>query len=109
MLKDFLYLQPTIKQVINLSTSKAFKKNKELYTLTNNEIEYLEKCLKVFFIFVKATTKLQAEKYLTIYYLMPKIYNIYNRLEVLKIELNVSSFIIILLLNTNSTIGRGFY
>ena len=90
MLKDFLNLWPAIKQVINLSTSKAFKNNKEIYLLTDTELAYLERCLKVLSIFVKATTKLQAEKYPTIYYFMPEIYNIYNRLELVKTEINVS-------------------
>ena len=90
MLKDFLHLQPTIKQVLSLSSSKAFKKNRDLFLLSDIELAYLEKCLRIFSIFVKATTKLQAEKYPTIYYLMPEIYNIYNRLELIKTDLNVS-------------------
>jgi hypothetical protein len=90
MLKDFLYLYPTIKQVINLSESKTFKKNKELFLLSDLEIAYLEKCFRIFIIFVKAITKLQAEKYPTIYYLIPEIYNIYNKLEQIKTKLNIS-------------------
>jgi hypothetical protein len=90
MLKDFLYLWPAIKQVINLSESRIFKKNRELFLLSNLEIAYLEKYLRIFIIFIKAATKLQAEKYLTIYYLMPEIYNIYNKLEQIKTELNIS-------------------
>ena len=90
MLKDFLHLQPAIKQVLSLSSSKAFKKNRDLFLLSDIELAYLEKCLRIFSIFVKATTKLQAEKYPTIYYLMPEIYNIYNRLELIKTDLNVS-------------------
>ena len=90
MLQDFLHLWPAIKQVLSLSSSKAFKKNRDLFLLSDIELAYLEKCLRIFSIFVKATTKLQAEKYPTIYYLMPEIYNIYNRLELIKTDLNVS-------------------
>jgi hypothetical protein len=73
-----------------LSESKTFKKNKELLLLNDLEIAYLKKYFRIFIIFVKAITELQAEKYPTIYYLMPKIYNIYNKLEQIKIELNIS-------------------
>lgn len=90
MLKEFLNLWLAISTVINLSDTKAFKKNKPVLLLTDIEIAYLEKCLKIFSIFVKATTKLQAEKYPTIYYLMPEIYNIYSRLESIIREFNVS-------------------
>jgi hypothetical protein len=90
MLKEFLNLWPAIKSVINLSDSKVFKKNKESLLLKDIDITYLEKCLKIFTIFTKATTKLQAEKYPTIYYLIPEVYNIYNRLEIIRDEYNVS-------------------
>jgi hypothetical protein len=93
MLKEFLNLWPAIKSVINLSDSKVFKKNKDSLLLKDAEITYLEKCLKIFSIFVKATTKLQAENYPTIYYLIPEVYTTYTRLENIKTELNVSSFI----------------
>ena len=63
-----------------------------------NEITYLEKCLCIFSIFVKATTKLQAEKYPTIYYLVPEVYKIYTRLEAIRDEFNVR---LISLLYTN--------
>ena len=58
MLKYFLNLWPTIKLVINISDSKAFKKNKDVLSLTDSDIAYIEKCLKIFSIFIKATTKL---------------------------------------------------
>jgi hypothetical protein len=80
--------------VINIFDSKAFKKNKASLLLKDLEILYLNKCLKIFNIFLKATTKLQAEKYPTIYYLMPEIYQIYNRLNNIKTELNVSLFLL---------------
>jgi hypothetical protein len=79
MLKDFLYIYETIKAVINSSKSKAFK-NKNLL-LTNIEIIYLNDILNIISIFVKAITKLQAKKYPTIYYNIPEIYKIYNRLD----------------------------
>jgi hypothetical protein len=90
MLKKFLNLWPAIKSVINLSNSKVFKKNKESLLLKDIDITYLEKCLKIFTIFTKATTKLQAKKYPTIYYLIPEIYNIYNRLEIIRDKYNIS-------------------
>jgi hypothetical protein len=96
MLKEFLNLWPAIKSVINLSNSKAFKKNKESLLLKDIDITYLEKCLRIFSIFVKATTKLQAEKYPTIYYLIPEVYNIYNRLEIIRDEYNVSKYTLII-------------
>jgi hypothetical protein len=58
MLKEFLNLWLAIKSVINLSDSEVFKKNKDSLLLKNANITYLEKCLKIFSIFVKATTKL---------------------------------------------------
>ena len=58
MLKYFLNLWPAIKSVISLSDSKSFKKNKEVLILKDNKITYLEKCLCIFSIFIKATTKL---------------------------------------------------
>ena len=94
MLKEFFNLWPAIKSVINLSDSEVFKKNKDFLLLKDIEITYIEKCLKIFSIFVKATIKLQAEKYPTIYYLIPEVYIIYTRLNNIKTELNISNFII---------------
>ena len=54
----------------------------------DKEIIYLEKCLTILSIFTKATTKLQAEKYPIIYYLILEIYNIYNKLKRLKEDFN---------------------
>lgn len=58
MLRDFLNIWQAIKVVIELSTSKNFKNNKESLLLKDFEIKYLEKCLKIFNIFIKASTKL---------------------------------------------------
>ena len=88
MLKNFLYIWEAIKAVINSSNSKAFR-NKSLI-LTDIELQWLKNLLLVLNIFVKATTKLQAEKYPTIYYIIPKVYIIYNKLENFKRIFNVS-------------------
>jgi hypothetical protein len=89
MLKDFLYIYEAIKVVINSSKSKVFK-DKSLI-LTNIEIIYLNNILNIISIFVKATTKLQAENYPTIYYIIPEVYKIYKKLEDFKKEFKVSS------------------
>jgi hypothetical protein len=91
MLKNFLHIYKAIEVVINSSNSKAFK-NKGL-VLTNIEITYLNNILNIISIFVKATTKLQAENYPTIYYIIPEVYKIYNKLESFKREFKVSLFL----------------
>jgi hypothetical protein len=88
MLKNFLNIWPVMIIAMRISDTKIFKKN-NIY-LTNYEIGYLEKVLKILEIFVKATTKLQAEVYPTIYYMVPEIYAIYSRLDQIKKELYVS-------------------
>jgi hypothetical protein len=95
MLKNFLYIYEAIKVVINSSKSKAFK-NKSLL-LINIEIIFLNNILKIISIFIKITTKLQAEKYPTIYYIILKVYKIYNRLKSFKIEFNINLFLLILI------------
>jgi len=90
MLLHFLHIYKAIKAVINNSDSKAFK-DKSLI-LTDIEIIYLNNILNIISIFVKATTKLQAENYPTIYYIIPEVYRIYNRLENFKKEFKVSFF-----------------
>jgi hypothetical protein len=77
--------------VINSSKSKAFK-NKALI-LINIEIIYLNNILNIISIFIKATTKLQAEAYSTIYYIIPEVYKIYNKLEIFKKDFKVIIFI----------------
>jgi hypothetical protein len=67
-------------------------KNKSL-VLTNIEITYLNNILNIILIFVKAIIKLQAENYPIIYYIMLKVYKIYNKLENFKKEFKVSFFI----------------
>ena len=90
ILKDFLYIYKAIKVVINSSKSKAFK-NKSL-VLTNIKITYLNNILNIISIFIKTITKLQAENYPTIYYIISKVYKIYNRLETFKKKFKVSIF-----------------
>jgi hypothetical protein len=88
MLKHFLHIYEAIKVVINSSKSKAFK-DKSLI-LTDIEITYLNNILNIISIFIKATTKLQAENYPTIYYIIPEVYRIYTRLKNLKLNFKVS-------------------
>ena len=88
MLKNFLTLWEPIKAVINSSNSKAFRDKKLM--LTENEITWLKNVLAILTIFVKATTKLQAEHYPIIYYIIPEVYIIYNKLEAFKPQLQVS-------------------
>jgi hypothetical protein len=88
ILKNFLNIWPVMIIAMRISDTKIFKKN-NIY-LTNYEIGYLEKVLKILEIFVKATTKLQAEVYPTVYYMVPEIYAIYSRLDQIKEELYVS-------------------
>jgi hypothetical protein len=88
MLKIFINLWPAMKVMIGFSKSNIFK-NKNLI-LFDNKIIYLNKILKILEIFVKTTTKLQAEVYLTIYYMIPEIHSIYKRLDRIKAKLNIS-------------------
>jgi hypothetical protein len=91
MLKNFLHIYKAIKVVINSFKFKAFK-NKSL-VLTNVEITYLNNILNIISIFVKAITKLQAENYPIIYYIILEVYKIYNRLKTFKKEFKVSVFL----------------
>jgi hypothetical protein len=88
MLRDFLHIYKAIKVVINSSNSKAFK-DKNLI-LIDIELSYLNNILNIISIFIKATIKLQAEKYPTIYYIILKVYKIYKKLEDFKNEFQVS-------------------
>ena len=88
MLKNFLHIYEAIKVVITSSKSKAFK-NKSLI-LINIEIIFLNNILNIISIFIKATTKLQAENYPTIYYIILKVYKIYNKLKNFKIEFKIN-------------------
>ena len=96
MLKDFLYIYQAIKVVINSSNSTAFK-NKSLI-LTNIEITYLNNILNIISIFIKAITKLQAENYPIIYYIILEVYRIYNKLESFKKEFKVNHFLFLIIL-----------
>jgi hypothetical protein len=100
ILSNYLNLRPAIEVAINRSSAEYFKKNKTILILSARELNYLENCSKIFSIFIKPTTKLQAEKYPTIYYLLLEIYKLYTKLEALKGEINISfySYLFILLL-----------
>jgi hypothetical protein len=99
MLKNFLHIYKAIKVVINSFNSKAFK-NKSL-VLTNIKITYLNNILNIISIFVKATTKLQAENYPIIYYVILKVYKIYNKLKSFKRKFKVSLFYLFLIILIN--------
>ena len=88
MLDNFLHIYKPIKVVINSSKSKAFKD--KILILTNIELNYLKNILSIISIFIKATIKLQAENYPTIYYIIPEVYRIYTRLKNFKISFKVS-------------------
>jgi hypothetical protein len=100
ILSNYLNLRPAIKVAISRSSAKYFKKNKTILILSAREFNYLENCSKIFFIFIKSTIKLQAEKYPIIYYLLLEIYKLYIKLDILKREINISfySYLFILLL-----------
>jgi hypothetical protein len=85
MINNFLNLYIPIRNVIQNSNNKIFKDKKLLFL--DKEILYLKNTLIILNIFVKAITKLQAEKYPTIYYILPYIYRIYIQLERIKTEL----------------------
>jgi hypothetical protein len=88
MLNNFLILYKPINIVMQNSNNKAFKDRKLL--IKEEEIIYLKNTLLILKVFIKATNKLQADKYPTIYYTLPMIYNIYIQLERIKEELKVS-------------------
>jgi hypothetical protein len=99
MLNNFLIIYQPISIVIQNSNNKAFK-NKRLLIL-EEEIVYLKNTLLILKVFVKATNKLQADKYPTIYYTVPMLYNIYIQLERIKGELIVSYIINLFILYIN--------
>jgi hypothetical protein len=84
ILSNYFNLRPTIKIAINRSSIKYFKKNKTILILSAREFNYLKNYSKIFFIFIKPITKLQAEKYFIIYYLLLEIYKLYTKLKTLK-------------------------
>lgn len=88
MLNNFLILYQPINIVMQNSINKAFKDKKLL--ISEEEVVYLKNTLLILKVFIKATNKLQADKYPTIYYIIPMLYNIYIQLERIKEELIVS-------------------
>jgi len=75
MLNNFLKLYKPINIVIQNSNNKAFKDKKLL--ISDKELLYLKNTLLILKIFIKATNKLQANKYPTIYYTLLLLYSIY--------------------------------
>jgi hypothetical protein len=88
MINDFINLYNPINTVISISKNKAFK-DKNLI-ISENEVVYLRNTLLILKVFVKATNKLQGDKYPTLYYTIPLVYQIYNTLDNLKNEFKVS-------------------
>ena len=70
------------------SNNSAFKDKKLL--IKEEEILFLKNTLLILKVFVKATNKLQGDKYPTLYYTIPLVYQIYNTLDNLKNEFKVS-------------------
>jgi hypothetical protein len=68
MLNNFLNLYKPINIVIQNSNNKAFKDKKLL--ISKEELLYLKNTLLILKIFVKATNKLQANKYPTLYHML---------------------------------------
>jgi len=93
MLKNFLNLKKAIETVINISDSKAFK-SKDLL-LSKTKYKYLEDCLLILKIFVLATTKLQGQNYPTIYYTIPFVFQLFQQLEIMQKNTQVSIYIYI--------------
>lgn len=60
--------------------SDRIDKKQEL-KFDENEKRFLDDCLEIFKIFIKTTVKLQADKWLTIIYIYPYIYQIRIELE----------------------------
>ena len=90
MLNNFLNLYKPINIIIQNSNNKAFKDKKLL--ISNKELIYLKNTLLILKIFIKATNKLQADKYPTIYYTLLLLYSIYIQLDKVINELKVSFF-----------------
>ena len=97
MLKNFLYIYRAIKSIILSLDSKAFKDKSLL--LTKNELKDLSNILNIISIFIKTTIKLQGESYSTIYYIVPKVYKIYTKLERFQKEFLVSYIFYSILFN----------
>ena len=96
MIKNFLHIYKAIHIIMTISKNKAFKDKKLL--IIEEEIIYLKSTLSIIEVFVKATNKLQGQKYPTIFYTIPLVYNIYNSLEKLRDKFKVNKFIIIILI-----------
>ena len=85
MINNFINLISPINTTITLSKNKAFK-DKGL-VVTKDKIRILRTTLSIIKVFVKTTNKLQADLYPILYYTIPLVYQIYNSLDNLKLEL----------------------
>ena len=72
MIYSFISLYKPINIIISISRNKAFKDKSLL--ITENEIKYLNTTLNILKVFIKATNKLQEDKYPTLYYTIPLVY-----------------------------------
>ena len=71
LLKNFLILYPAIKSTIEISKDI---KDKNEYSFSNNEIEYIRQTFEIFTIFTKPSEILQGSRYPTIEYVYPYVY-----------------------------------
>lgn len=71
------------------SNAKAFK-DKSFLALLEEAIDYLNKCLKIFELFVYSTNVLQGQVYSTAYKTFPLIFNLNRSMTILRKKLPVS-------------------
>lgn len=102
MLNNFLNLKEPIEIVITTSKAKVFN-DKENIRLKEEDYKLLKDYKDIFEVFIKATKKLQGNKYPTIYHSLPLISQIFQNLELIKEKTIVSPyyFILINLLTNN--------
>jgi hypothetical protein len=93
MIRRFLYLYKVINNSITISEKIKYKNR---LRFTDDELKYIKDCLDIFTIFVKASTKLQAEIYPTIQYIYPYIYQIRIKLEEKFNDESLVSFLILI-------------
>ena len=72
MINNFINLYNPINTIISISKNKAFK-DKNLI-ISENKVLYLRNTLLILKVFVKATNKLQGDKYPILYYTIPLVY-----------------------------------
>ena len=89
MLNNFLNLKEAIEIVITTSKAKVFK-DKETIRLTEDDYKLLKVYKDIFEVFIKATKKLQGQKYPTLYYSLPLLSQIFQSLMLIKEQTIVS-------------------